>query len=389
MPLSPMIADRMAAMPPYFFAGLNLRIEALRARGLDVIRLDMGSPDLPPAPFIVEALRRSAENETHHGYMPHIGTPNYREAWATFYRRRFGVELDPRSELLGLIGSKEGIFNLALACINPGDVVLVPDPGYAPYSVGARFAGGEVVYLPLLARNHFLPDLGTLSPDVLRRVKLLWLNYPNNPTGATAPPEFFINVVNLAREYGFIMAHDAPYTEIGFDDYRAPSLLQFPGAREVSVEFHSVSKSYNMGGWRAGMVAGQPDVLRALSLLKGNIDSGSFRPILDAAATALTGDQTWLVERNQIYRERRDLIVNALRSVGFQVDTPAAAIYVWAALPEGISDETYAAELLEKIGVSVTPGSFFGPTGRGYIRLSLGTPTERVHEAMERLKRAG
>lgn len=381
----PFVADRMAVMPPYFFAGLNQRIDQLKAQGRDVIRMDMGSPDLPPAPFIIEALRRSAENEANHGYMPFGGTANYREAWAAFYQRRFNVTLDPLKELVGLIGSKEGIFNLAMACVNPGDVVLVPDPGYAPYTIGAKFAGGEVVYLPLLARNHFLPDLSDLPPAALNRAKILWLNYPNNPTGAIAPNEFYEQVIALAHRYHFLIAHDAPYTEITYDGYVAPSILQFPGAREVAVEFHSVSKSYNMGGWRAGVACGRADVIQALHTLKSNIDSGSFRPILDAAAAALTGDQTWLVERNAQYCQRRDIVVDALRAAGQTVATPAAAIYVWAALPNQQDDQTYAADLLAETGVSVTPGSVFGPAGKGYIRLSLCTPTPRLKEAMERV----
>jgi len=377
----------MAALPPYFFHGLNQKIAQLKAGGMDVIRMDMGSPDLPPAPFIVEALKRSADDPTHHGYMPFGGTPDYREAWAHFYGRRFGVELDSKTELVGLIGSKEGVFNLALAYVNPGDVVLVPDPGYAPYTVGAEMAGGEVVYMPLLAENGFLPDLSALTPQVLRRTKLMWLNYPNNPTGAVASLEFFAETAKLARDYHFLIAHDAPYTEIAFDGYRAPSLLQIPGAKDVGIEFHSMSKTYNMGGWRAGVAVGNAEAVSALSALKSNIDSSTFRPILDAAAAALTGDQSWLEQRNAHYRERRDIVVAALRSIGMTVEMPKAAIYVWARLPEGASAATWAEALLEGAGVSVTPGRVFGPSGKGYIRISLCTSTGRVKEAMERIVR--
>jgi LL-diaminopimelate aminotransferase len=382
-------AERVAALPPYFYADLTQRLAQLRARRVDVIRLDAGSPDLPPAPFIVEALQRSAEKSGHHGYMPYGGTPEYRAAWAEFYGRRFGVELDPQSEVLGLIGSKEGIFNLTLAFANPGDVVLVPDPAYATYANAARFAGAEVVYLPLLAQNKFLPDLHAISPDALRRAKLMWLNYPNNPTGAIAPPEFFAEVIALARAYNFIVAHDAPYTEIAFDDYRAPSLLQLPGAKDVGVELHSCSKTYNMAGWRVGVVAGNPEVVGALGRMKGHIDSSTFRPIMDAAAAALTGDQGWVAERNAIYRERRDVVVAALREAGFVADTPRAAIYVWVRLPEGVDDGVYAAGLLEATGVSVTPGSVLGPSGAGYFRIALCHPAERLREAMGRLVEYG
>lgn len=378
-------AKRLKELPPYFFHGLNQQIAELRSKGVDVIRMDMGSPDLPPAPFIIEALQKAAENPNGHGYMPFGGTPRYREAWAHFYGQRFGVELDPQTDLVGLLGSKEGVFNLAMAYVNPGDVVLVPDPGYAPYTTGATMAGGEVVYMPLLAENQFLPDLDGLSPDVLQRTKLMWLNYPNNPTGAVASLDFFAKCVALAHQYGFLIAHDAPYMEITFDGYVAPSLLQVPGAREVAVEFNSLSKSYNMGGWRVGLAAGNPEAIRALNDWKSNVDSGSFLPVLEASAAALTGDQSWLTERNEQYRTRRDIVVNALILAGFQVDTPKAAIYVWARLPDGLDAAAYASSLLTKAGVSVTPGTVFGPSGAGYIRLSLGTPTPRVHEAMRRV----
>jgi len=382
-------AERLNSLPPYFFHGLNQRITELRAKKVDVIRMDMGSPDLPPAPFIVEALQKSASNPNGHGYMPFGGTPRYREAWAHFYGKRFGVELDPQTDLVGLLGSKEGVFNLAMAYVNPGDVVLVPDPGYAPYTTGTTMAGGEVVYMPLLAENKFLPDLKALTPDVLKRTKIMWLNYPNNPTGAVASLEFFAECVALAREHGFLVAHDAPYMEINFDNYVAPSILQVPGARDVAIEFNSLSKSYNMAGWRTGMAAGNPEAVKALNDWKSNVDSGSFQPILEASAAALVGDQDWLIERNEQYQTRRDIAVEALRAIGFEVEMPKAAIYVWAHLPNGINEETYAADLLTKAGVSVTPGTVFGPSGAGYIRLSLGTPTERVREAMGRMQEFG
>lgn len=380
-------ASRMAAIPPYFFHTLNQRLAELRGRGLDVIRMDAGSPDLPPAPHIVAALSRSAEDPTHHGYQPYSGTAEYRAAWAAFYGRRFGVELDPAREIIGLMGSKQGVFHLHQALVNPGEVVLIPDPGYAAYTNGALFAGGEVVHLPLRANRGYLPDLTAIPAEALRRARLLWLNYPNNPTGATATLEFFAEVVALAREYGFLVAHDAPYTEITYGDYRAPSVLQVPGAKAVAVEFHSLSKTYNMGGWRAGVAAGNGEVLTTLSDLIGNSDSGMFRGILDAGVAALTGDQTWLTARNEHYRRRRDHVVVALRAVGLQVEVPAAAIYVWARLPGGDDDQAYTNALLETTGVSLTPGSIFGPAGRGYIRVSLCIADARLEEALERVRR--
>lgn len=386
-------ARRMETIPPYFFHFLPQKLAAVRALGRDIIRLDAGSPDLPPAPHITAALSRSAENPQHHGYQPYSGTPDYRAAWAAFYRRRFGVELDPEREVIALIGSKEGVFHLHLALVNAGDVVLVPDPGYLAYTNGARFAGGEVVYMPLLARRHHLPDLTALSEDVLRRTKIMWLNYPNNPTGATAPLEFFAEVVALAERFNFVVAHDAPYTEITYGGYRAPSLLEVPGARAVAVEFHSLSKTYNMGGWRAGAAVGNAEVLHALTSLIGNVDSGMFKGILDAGVAALTGDQTWTVARNAHYERRRDLAVAALRAAGLRLEVPAAAIYVWAQLPEGgrfgNDDVAFTEALLETTGVSLTPGSIFGPSGAGSVRVSLCLADDRLTEAMRRVAAFG
>lgn len=382
-------AHRLDSIPPYFFHFLPQRLAALRAQGVDVIRLDAGSPDLPPAPHIVAALNRSAEDPDNHGYQPYSGTPEYRAAWAEFYRRRFEVTLDPQREVIALLGSKEGVFHLHLALVNPGEVVLVPDPGYLAYTNGARFAGAEIVYMPLLARNRYLPDLAALPAETLRRAKLMWLNYPNNPTGAVATLPFFAEAVALAREYNFLIAHDAPYTEITYGHYVAPSLLQVPGAREVAVEFHSLSKTYNMGGWRAGVAAGNADVLLALTGLIGNVDSGMFKGILDAGVAALTGDQTWTSARNAHYERRRDLVVAALRAAGLQMDVPEAAIYVWARLPDGgrfgADDLAFTEALAATTGVSLTPGSIFGPSGQGYVRVSLCLEDQRLREAMQRV----
>jgi LL-diaminopimelate aminotransferase len=389
--LSP--ADRMRRIPPYFYHQLQQRLSEIRARGVDVIRVDAGSPDLPPAPHIVAALSRSAETPSNHGYMPYPGTPEYRAAWAEFYRRRFQVELDPAHEVLGLIGSKEGVFHLHLALVNPGDVVLVPDPGYAAYTNGALFAEAEVVHMPLLARNRYLPDFSAIPDSALRQARIMWLNYPNNPTGAVAPLDLFADAVALARQYGFVVAHDAPYTEITYDGYRAPSLLQVPGAREVGVEFHSLSKTYNMGGWRAGVAAGNAEALGLLGTLKSNIDSGLFKGILDAGIAALTGDQGWIEARNAHYRRRRDLALEAVRWAGLEAEAPAGAIYIWARLPDRApyhdDDLAYAGALLDATGVSLTPGSVFGPSGRGYIRISLCLDDARLAEALARLRRFG
>lgn len=379
-------ADRIASFKPYFFAALNQKITALKARKIDVIRLDMGSPDLPPTEAIVDALERSARRPDTHGYSPNGGTPEYRQAIAKYYSRRFGVELDPKNEILGLIGSKEGLFNLSQVLLNPGDVSLIPDPGYPVYTSGSLIAGAEIYSLPLLSENHFLPDLAAIPEDIARRAKVLWLNYPNNPTGAPASLDFFVSAIEFGRKYNIMVAHDAPYVDVCFDGYVAPSIMQIPGAKEVAIEFNSLSKSYNMGGWRLGMAVGNPQVLGYLHTYKSQMDSSHFEPVLAAGVAALTGDQSWLEERNQIYQDRRDIVLSALRPMGFSVQTPPAAIYLWARLPEGFSDSIqFCDRLLEETGVSTTPGIVYGQYGEGYLRISLGMSSERIKEAMQRM----
>lgn len=380
-------ANRIADSKPYYFATLNQKINEMRKSGRDVIRMDMGSPDLPPAAFIIDVLNKSAQDPTHHGYAQIGGSVNFKEAIAAYYRKRHEVDLDPCSEVLTLLGSKEGLFNLSQVLLNPGDIALVPDPGYPVYSSSARIAGAEVHFFPLLKQNRFLPDLQGIPAEILTRAKILWLNYPNNPTGAVAPLEFYQRVVEFARQHHLLVANDAPYMDICFDGYRAPSILEVDGAKEVAIEFNSLSKTYNMGGWRLGMAVGNAQVISFLHTYKSQTDSSHFTAIMDAGAAALTGPQEWLGERNAIYRERRNLVVDALRQTGFQVDTPPATIYVWAELPDDAGDSTtWCARLLEETGVSFTPGVVYGPTGEGFVRISLGTPTEKVREAMQRVK---
>jgi LL-diaminopimelate aminotransferase len=380
------LAKRVANLPPYVFAGLEKRVNALRAQGMDVIRLDMGSPDLPPPQEVIDALYRSAQNPNHHGYAGFSGIPALRQAMAAYYERRFGVQLDPNTEVLALIGSKEGIVNLHLAFVDPGDVTLVPDPGYSPYTMGTYLAGGTVVTFPLLRERGWLPDLEAIPAEAIRRAKLIWLNYPNNPTGATADLEFFARAVAFARKHDLLLCHDAPYCDVGFDGYRAPSLLQIPGAKEVAIEFNSLSKSHNLAGWRVGMAVGNAQAVQALGQVKSNIDSGIFRSIQDAAVSALMGDQEWMEERNAIYQERRDIVLEGLRAKGINPETPRAGLYVWSPIPAGYTSASFATYLLEKAGVSLTPGTAFGAQGEGYVRISLGTATPRVREAMERIR---
>ncbi len=381
------VADRISNLPPYVFARLGERIRELAAQGRDIIRLDIGSPDLPPPDLVIEALCRSVRDPSRHGYGGFYGTPELRRAMAAYYERRFGVKLDPNKEVAALIGSKEGIANMALAFVAPGEVVLVPDPGYPTYTLGTLLAGGVPYRVPLLAENGYLPDLEAIPADVARTAKILWLNYPNNPTGATAPLEFFERAVHFARQHDLLVCHDNPYCDITFDGYVAPSLLQVPGAREVALEFNSLSKTYNMAGWRVGMAVGNALAVEALARTKTNIDSGIFLPIQDAAAVALSSDQSWLTERNEIYRQRRDLILAALQAVGIEADRPMAGLYVWARVPAGYTSGEFATRLLEEAGISVTPGAAFGQYGEGYIRLSLGMDTDRIREAMDRLRR--
>lgn len=381
------VADRIASLPAYPFAQLGRRIRQLTAEGNDVIRLDIGSPDLPPPEFIVEAMIQSSRDPSHHGYSDFDGTPQLRRSMAAYYERRFGVQLDPDKQIVPLIGSKEGIANVALAFVDVGSVVLVPDPGYAPYGLGTLLAGGTPVTFALTPENDYLPDLEAIAEDQARAARILWLNYPNNPTGAVATLEFFERAVAFAKRYDLLICHDNPYCDLVYDGYQAPSLLQVPGAVDVAIEFNSLSKTYNMAGWRVGMAVGNAFAVEALGRTKTNIDSGLFRPIQDAAALALTADQSWLQARNAVYAERRDLILATLRKVGLRANRPLASLYLWIQIPDGYTAEQFATRLLEEASVSVTPGTVFGAHGEGFFRISLGCATDRVREAMERLER--
>jgi LL-diaminopimelate aminotransferase len=379
-------ADRIAQFKPYFFATLNPKIASLRANGMDVIRIDMGSPDLPPEEGIIDALIQSALKPTSHGYTPNGGSLAFRQAIATYYLNRFNVELDPAKEAIALVGSKEGLFNLSQVILNPGDVVLIPDPGYPVYRASGEIAGAECFTMPLLRENNFLPDLDSIPEEIARRAKMMWLNYPNNPTGAVAPFAFLEKAVAFGQKYQILIAHDAPYADVCFDGYIAPSILQVPGAKEVCLEFNSLSKAYNMAGWRLGMAVGNPDVIRLLHTYKSQMDSSQFDPVLQAGIYAMTGDQTWLGPRNKTYENRRDIVLAGLRTAGFSVDTPPAAIYVWAHLPEGYTDSiSFCDQLLHEAGVSMTPGDVYGEYGKGYVRISLGAATDRMQTAMHRL----
>jgi LL-diaminopimelate aminotransferase len=380
-------------MPPYPFARWAAQVAEARQKGLDVIRLDMGNPDMPPPDEVIETLCQSAHQPDLHGYPGYRGTPELRGAMAQYYERRFGVPLDPDTQVMPLLGSKEGIVHIALASLDPGDLALVPDPGYTPYTMGVYMAGAEVYTFPLLAAHDFLPDFDSIPADVANRASLMWLNYPNNPTGATAdadcsnPLDFFAQAVDFARKHDLLLCHDAPYCDVTYDGYVAPSLLQVEGATEVAIELNSLSKTYNMAGWRVGMAVGNAEAVGALARVKTNIDSGIFRPLQEAAITALSIAPEWLAARNEIYRERIAIVAETLEGIGMAFSRPRATLYVWVRVPQGWESERFALSLLEETGVSLSPGPFFGPAGEGYVRISVTAPTERVREAMERLRR--
>ncbi len=381
------IAERIAGLPPYVFAEVDKILAGLKARGVDVINLGIGSPDLPPPDWIIESLHKAALDPKKHSYAGYYGLPVLRQATAHYYRQRFGVDLDPQREIVILIGSKEGIFNTALAFIDAGDVALIPDPGYPTYSLGTRMAGGEPVAMPLRAERCFLPDLGAVPADALRRAKLLWLNYPNNPTGATADLGFLAEAVAFAKEHNLLVCYDNPYCDVTFDGYVAPSILQLPGAKDVVLEFNSLSKTYNMAGWRVGMAVGSAEAVEALARVKTNIDSGIFAPIQEAAAAALQADQSWLKERNAIYQARRDVVLEFLPAAGMRAGKPLSSLYVWAQVPAGETSAGFSQHILERTGVWLTPGTAFGSHGEGYVRIALTLPEARLREAGERLRR--
>jgi len=376
----------MARIPPYLFAEIDRKVAAKRAAGVDVITLDIGDPDMPTPSHIVEAGTRALRDPANHRYPSYYGLRALRVAVAEWYGRRFEVELDPDTEVLPLIGSKEGIAHLPIALVDPGDAVLCPDPGYPVYVTGAIMADAEPYHLPLREENGFLPDLAAIPDDVARRARLLWLNYPNNPTAAVATDEFFRQAIEFCREHDIVLAHDAPYTEIAFDGYRAPSILEYDGAREIAVEFHSLSKTYNMTGWRAGMAVGNAEVVKLLGQVKTNVDSGIFQAVQLAGIEAMEEPPEWLEHRNAVLRSRHVMVREALAAIGIEVPQPRATFYLWARVPAGFDSIGFAARVLDDVGVNVTPGVGFGSCGEGYFRVSVTAPDARIEEACERLR---
>lgn len=379
-------AKRIEELPPYLFADIDRKKEEMTRKGVDIIDLGIGDPDLPTSPRIVEAMKRAIEDPSTHRYPSYWGMPEFRESVARWYQRRFGVDLDPDSEVLTLIGSKEGIAHIPLAFVDPGDVVLIPSPGYPVYRVSTLFAGGAPHALPLLKENGFLPEFSEISPDLSQKAKLLFINYPNNPTGAVADCEFFEKVVKFASEYNIIVCHDAAYTEIAYEGYRPSSFLEAEGAREVGVEFHSLSKTCSMTGWRVGFVVGNAEVIEGLGKIKTNVDSGVFQAIQRAGAEALEYCEEEHRQILDIYQSRRDLMVEALWEAGLELEKPMATFYLWIEVPGGYTSTEFTTLLLTEAGIVATPGNGFGQWGEGYIRMSLTISEERLHEAARRLK---
>jgi len=379
------LADRLNALPPYLFAELDRTKAEVAARGIDIISLGVGDPDLPTLPNIIDRLKKAVDNPVHHQYPSYEGMLGFREAVALWYRDRFSVKLDPAGEVVSLIGSKEGIAHAPLAFVNPGDVVLCPDPGYPVYSIGTMFAGGETYIMPLLEENLFLPDLAAIPTDILERARIMFLNYPNNPTSAVANRGFFEEVVTFASEHNILVCHDAAYTEVYYDGELPMSFLEIPGANEVGIEFHSLSKTYNMTGWRIGWVCGNEKAIGAIGKIKTNIDSGIFQVVQEAGIEALQGNQQPVEELRNVYQARRDLACDFLSKKGYSFMAPKATFYIWVRTPEGLSSAQFAGRILQETGVVLTPGNGFGQHGEGYFRISLTVNELRLQEALDRI----
>ncbi|MDY7018655.1 MAG: LL-diaminopimelate aminotransferase [Chloroflexota bacterium] len=379
------LAKRLDKLPPYLFVDISQRIEEKRAKGEDVISFAIGDPDLPTPAHIIECLCQAAHDPVNHRYPETAGLPKLRQAIAQWYEERFGVILDPDKEVLPLIGSKEGIGHMALCFVEPGNIALVPDPGYPVFSMGTILAGGEPYYMPLREENDFLPDFNDIPETIATQAKLMWLNYPNNPTGATTSPDFFVRAVDFARQFNLAVCHDAAYTEVYFDGYKPPSFLQVSGGKDVGVEFHSLSKTYNMTGWRIGMVVGNAQIIDALFRVKSNLDSGIPQAIQYAAIDALSGSQDYVAENNDILQRRRDKLVNALKEIGLEVKNPKASFYIWTKCPQGYSSVEFTKELLDEASIAVTPGIGYGKEGDGYVRLSLTISDNRLNQGINRL----
>lgn len=379
-------AKRISQLPPYLFARIEKTIAQARAEGVDVISLGIGDPDRPTPGHIIEKLCEQAHNNANHQYPSSVGMLSYREAVTEYYKKRFGVELDAKTEVVSLIGSKEGIAHISFCYLDPGDVALIPDPGYPVYGIGALLAGAEPYNMPLKAENGFLPDFDAIPADIAKRAKLMFVNYPNNPTGAIADDAFYEKLIAFAKKYDIIVCHDSAYQDIAFDGYRPPSFLEYPGAKEVGIEFGSCSKPYNMTGWRIGWAAGNARVIEALGRIKSNIDSGVFQAVQYAGIAAITGPQECTVEMSETYKERAKIIVDGLNSMGWNIEMPKATIYLWVPVPKGYTSISFAEFVFEKTGVVITPGNGYGEHGEGFFRIALTVEKDRAEEVIQRFK---
>ncbi|HDQ41665.1 MAG TPA: LL-diaminopimelate aminotransferase [Desulfonatronum sp.] len=379
-------ADRLAHLPPYLFAEIDRVKNEVKAKGMDIIDLGVGDPDLPTPDFIIDAMNKAVVKDEHHRYPSYSGLNSFREAVSRWYHDRFNVHLDPKTEVLSLIGSKEGLAHFPLAFVDPGDLVLISTPNYPVYPIATMFAGGETRFLPLTEDKDFLPDLDAVSADTWKKAKILFLNYPNNPTAAMAPRSFYEKLVDKAKEFTTILVHDAAYSEMYFNpDDKPLSILEIPGARDVAIEFHSLSKTYNMTGWRIGMAVGNAELVQALGKIKSNIDSGIFQAIQEAGIAALEQGEPFAGKMRAIYRNRRDIVVDGLQKYGLECRRPGATFYVWARVPRGRDSAGFVADLLQRTGVVVTPGNGFGKPGEGYFRIALTVNEDRLNEALSRI----
>lgn len=380
-------ADRIVKLPPYLFVEIDRLKNEVIARGKDVIDLGIGDPDIPTPSVIVEALKKASENPQHHRYPSSVGMLSFRETVCSWFMKRFGVDLDPKREVVSLIGSKEGIGHIPLAFVNPGEYVLIPDPGYPVYKIGTLFAGGIPYVMPLLEKNGFLPDLSAIPADVAKKAKLMFLNYPNNPTSAVASKSFFEEALKFAQKYGIIVCHDAAYSEVSFGGYRAPSFLEIPGAKEIGIEFHSLSKTFCMTGWRIGFAVGNADVIGGLGKVKSNLDSGAFQAVQEAGMVALTRGLSAAQNIYRVFEQRCSTFVAGIRAAGLECEHPKATFYVWIKVPGKYTSGEFARVLLNETALVLTPGTGFGDFGEGYIRAALTVPEERLKEAVERIKK--
>lgn len=380
------VAKRLDLFRGYLGTEMNARLTRMREQGRDVINLGLGDPDVTPPPHLLRALQEAVGHPDHHHYPSFYSNRPLREAIAGWYGRRFGVDLDPDAEVIPLLGSSEGLFIIHLCLLDVGDTALVPDPSYPSYEAGVRLAGGRVEPVPLLRENGFLPDLDAIPSEVARRARMIWVNYPNNPTAAVATPQFYRKLIEWARANEVVAVHDNPYSEITFDGYVTPSFLQFPGAKEVGVEFHSLSKSYNCCGWRTGMLVGNREVVAGMAKIMSHSSRGMYYPMQVASTTALNGPIDFMGPRNHTYRERRDVVVKGLREVGLSLEEPKATFYVWSTIPRGFTSRDFCFKVLDAINVWMIPGSMYGAHGEGYLRIALTHPVERLAEAMRRLR---